>query len=89
MDGQLMYRDDYTPAEVKAFLKRAGTKIAVQIAFDGAFIFAEKSDFIASFLTGPDFIDYDGEPCSLACFTNADDPIVMFITAGTDCGRAS
>jgi len=81
----MILRDNFTPAEVKTFLKRAGSKVAVQTAFDGAWIYAEKSSFIESFLTGPIFTDYDGAPAVFSCFTTANCPNVMHIVAGTYC----
>ena len=52
-----------TPAEAKAFLRGKGTKVALQVACDSEYIFAEKSDFIEFYLTGPSFIDYDAMSC--------------------------
>lgn len=78
-----------TPAEAKAFLRRKGTKVALQVAFDGEYIFAEKADFIASYLTGPSFIDYDGNELLEDVYTYGDSfSATLHIPAGTSVGVA-
>ena len=76
-----------TPAEAKAFLRGKGTKVALQVAFDGEYIFAEKADFIAYFLTGPSFVDYDGNELLEDVYTYGTGH-VLHIPAGTRVGVA-
>ena len=80
-----MSKYDYTPAEVKTFLKRRGSKVAVQVAFDGAWFFAEKTDFIANFLKGSAWVDYDGDEIDIAVFTTENCPNIMHVISGTYC----
>lgn len=47
------------------FLRKKGTKVAVQVGFDGDYVFVEKTDFIDIVLRkgsirGEHFCDYDG-----------------------------
>ena len=77
-----------TPAEAKAFLRGKGTKVALQVAFDGEYIFAEKADFIAHFLTGPSFVDYDGNELLEDVYTYGTGSLVLHIPAGTRVGVA-
>jgi hypothetical protein len=52
--------------EAIKFLSGRGTKVAVQVGFDGIYVFAEKTDFIEMILKGVSaknhstFVDYDG-----------------------------
>ncbi|WMM95203.1 hypothetical protein CRP114_gp4 [Roseobacter phage CRP-114] len=76
-----------TPAEAKAFLRGKGTKVALQVACDSEYIFAEKSDFIEFYLTGPSFIDYDGNELLEHVYV----PLhghVLHVPAGTKVGVA-
>ena len=74
-----------TTAEARKFLRRAGTKVALQVCFEGTWIFAEKADFINAMLSiGPDFVDYDGTP-SYAF----GDGTLLYIPCGTNVGVAS
>jgi len=60
--------DVHTRATALEFLRKKGTKVAVQIGHDGDYVFVEKSDFIKIVLQGPKsqhydtFVDYDGRP---------------------------
>ena len=74
-----------TPAEAKAFLRGKGTKVALQVAACGEYVFAEKGDFIASYLNGPSFIDYDGNELQDRAFVPYDG-YVLHIPMGTKVG---
>ena len=76
-----------TPAEAKAFLRGKGTKVALQVAYDSEFIYAEKSDFIEFYLTGPSFIDYDGNELSEYVYITIGGT-VLHVPAGTKVGVA-
>ena len=74
-----------TTAEARKFLRLAGTKVALQVCFEGTWVFAEKADFIAAMLSnGPDFVDYDGTPSYV--FTEHS---VLHIPCGTSVGALS
>lgn len=65
----------------RALLKRKGSKVAVQICFDGPFVYAEKTDFVREYLTRSEdevFTDYDGEPNAVKWHDN-----ILYIFAGT------
>ena len=69
MDNEKRYQV-YNRIEAARFLKTKGSKVALQVGFDGCYIYAEKSDFIENVLRGPrakefkTFTDYDGNPQS-------------------------
>lgn len=54
--------------EALAFLRKGGTKVAIEVGVEGVYVYAEKKDFIEQILKGiyadeETFINYDGEPC--------------------------
>ena len=56
----------YDVEDAIKFLQKAGTKAAVQVGYEGPYVFVVKSDFINMLKTGPrtsncsQFSDYDG-----------------------------
>lgn len=56
----------YIRKDAEKFLKMAGTKVAIQMGYDGEYVFAEKSDFVKIVLRGAaadrndKFVNYEG-----------------------------
>lgn len=63
-----MERDVSRLDEAMNFLRRKGSKVAVQIGPDGGFVFAEKGDFLKMMRVAVQhyttFVNYDAEPQS-------------------------
>lgn len=61
-------RDIFDRSEALEFLNGRGTKVAIQVGYEGDYIYAEKGDFIRGVLRGatakrhPTFVNYDGDP---------------------------
>jgi len=72
--------DIYKRKEALEFLKKSGTKVALQTCHDGKYVFAEKTDFISTVLKGSlycTFVDYDGNGTSVHTHDN-----VLHVPAG-------
>lgn len=56
----------YNKQVAKTHIMTKGVKVAVQVGFEGKYVFVEKSDFVREIIDDCDdgqFTDYDGNPC--------------------------